>query len=583
MSRFRKLGVLGASAVFLAAGVWWLRFQGPAAGPAKSKGQGPVTFNRHVAPIIFKHCADCHRPGQAAPFSLLEYEQVRKHAQQIVEVTRNRTMPPWLPEPGVVDFLNARVLSASELEQIQRWVVEGGVEGDPSDLPPLPKWTEGWRLGEPDLVVQMPAPYVLSAEGKDVYRNFVIPVPGAVRRYVKAFEFRPGNAKIVHHAFVRFDRTNTSRQLDEEDAEPGFSGIHTPASAQSPEGNFSGWQPGKVPSQAEDMSWPLVPGVDLVLQLHMQPSGKPESIQSSVGFYFTPTPPQKILSKIRLTSFDIDIPPGAKAHAVTDSYKLPVDVQLFGILPHAHYLGKRMEATATLPDGSKRTLLLIPEWNFNWQGDYRYTSPVFLPEGSTVSMQFSYDNSADNPRNPHNPPRRVRYGLQSTDEMAELWLQVGLRDESARLTFARDYQEKVAKDVIAYNNFLLGTNPNDAKAHLEIGKSMLILRRDADAQLHLQKSLELQSTDEPHYFLGLMFRRQGKLLEAREAFENALRRNAQSAKAHGNLGLVLMEMGQLDRAEVSFKTALQLDPNDSIAFESLREIAKAREGNTKRR
>lgn len=573
-SRGTVLGVVGAALVMGGLAYWQAARRNPL--PRAEAAARSLTFTRDIAPIFFKHCADCHRPGQAAPFSLLQYADAKKHAQDIVEVTKQRIMPPWLPEPGFGDFENPRVLSEREIASIEQWVAQGAIEGAPSDLPPAPKWTEGWHLGPPDLVVEMAQAYELPAEGGDIYRNFVVPVPVQTGRFVKAFEFRPGNPKVVHHAFIRFDQTPTSRRLDEKDPAPGFSGIHAPLTALTPEGHFSSWQPGKIPA-VRDITWTLNPGADLVLQLHMQPSGKPEAVRASVGFYFAAKPSPKILDKIHLTSFEIDIPAGATHYAVRDSYVLPVDVELLGVLPHAHYLGKRLEGTATLPNGATRPLLLIRDWNFNWQGDYRYARPILLPKGTRLAMEFTYDNSANNPRNPNTPPQRVRYGLQSTDEMAELWLQVAFRSEQEKLTFARDYQFKVARDVIAYNRFALANNPGDADAHLALGKALITLRKDSEAETHLRSAIRLKpDADEATYFLGLMYRRQGKLAEARRAFEETLRINPQNAKAHGNLGIVLLEQRDLNGAETSLKKALELNPNDSIAFDTLREIEQIR-------
>ncbi len=181
--------------------------------------------------MIFKNCAVCHRPEQAAPFSLITYLEVKKHARQIAEATARRYMPPWLPEPGYVEYSNQRQLTAEEIGILRQWVSEGAVEGDLSLLPPLPKWTEGWQLGQPDLVVPMPWAYTVPAEGKDVYRNFVFPIPNGSSRYVRALEFLPGNTRVVHHAFITVDESRQSRRLAEREIPPGFDGMKLPQSA----------------------------------------------------------------------------------------------------------------------------------------------------------------------------------------------------------------------------------------------------------------------------------------------------------------------------------------------------------------
>jgi len=538
----------------------------------------PPTFTRDIAPIIFQNCSTCHRPGQSAPFNLLNYQDVKKHMKEIAEVTARRYMPPWLPEPGYGDFAGARLLSAQQIGAIQQWVAEGGVEGNPGELPALPKWNEGWQLGDPDLVVTMPQRYSLPAEGKDVYRNFVVPVPLAARRYVKAVEFRPGNPKIVHHAFIRLDRTRESRQRDARDPEPGFSGIHAPPTAQPPPGHFLSWQPGKRVSREPDgLPWLLETNTDLVLQLHLKPTGKPEEIQSSVGFYFTNHPPTNTPIKIWLVSYDIDIPAGEADYVLKDSYTLPVDVQVLAVLPHTHYLGKECQGYATLPDGTRQWLLRIRQWDFNWQGDYRYDKPVFLPKGTSVTMEYTYDNSTNNVRNPNQPPQRVRYGPRSSDEMGELWFQVIARNSNDLARISRDCNDRLIRDEIAYNEFLLRVDPRDAAAHTELGRLKLIRGQSSDATGHFQTALEIKpSADQPHYYLGLLFRQQRKLAEARVEFETALRLNPDNFKAHGNLGVICAEQGEAALAETHFRSALRINPDDSLAQGCLNELLKAK-------
>ena len=537
---------------------------------------GTLTFNRDIAPIIFKECSLCHRPTQAGPFDLLSYADVRKHAREIVEVTAKRIMPPWLPEPGYGQFQEQRRLSEEQIGRIQAWVAGGAAEGNAVDLPPLPKWPEGWQLGEPDLVVTMSEPYTLAAEGQDVYRNFVIPIPLAAPRHVTAVEFRPGNSRIVHHAFIRLDHTRASRQWDARDSEIGFSGIHAPPTAQPPVGFFLSWQPGKrVSKEANGLSWLLATNTDLVLQLHLRPTGKPETIQSSVGFYFTDQAPTKAPAKIWLLSYDLDIPAGEPNYVLKDSYALPVDLEVLAVLPHAHYLGRELRSYAILPDGSRQWLLRIKQWDFNWQGDYRYAKPVFLPKGTTIYMEFSYDNSTNNVRNPQQPPRRVRYGLQSTDEMGELWFQVLAGSTTDLTVLTRGNNQRLLRDAIAYHEHRLRNNPRDVEAHTELGRLKLVRSQPAEAMKHLRRALAIKpDSDEPHYYLGLIFRQQNKLAEARSEFEAALRLNPENFRAHGNLGVLLAERGNLALAESHFRTALRINPDDALAREWLDELAK---------
>ena len=540
---------------------------------------GTVTFAKDVAPIIFQHCAPCHRPGQSAPFSLLSYEGVRKKGKLIGKVTESRYMPPWLPEHGYGQFAGERWLSMDEIGLIKQWLAEGAVEGKATDLPPVPKWPEEWGLGQPDLIVTLPSDYQLAPDGKDVYRNFLVPIPTTERRYVKAVEFHPGNNKVVHHAFIEVDATRQSRHLADQASPPGFDGMQLPESVQMPGGQMLGWQPGKPPYVSPDgLSWVLEPNSDLVLQLHLHPSGKPEPVRSAIGFYFTDKPPTNTAIRINLQRYSIDIPAGAKDYSIENRYLLPVDVDLLRILPHTHYLGKELQGYAILPGGAKKWLILIKNWDFNWQGDYRYAEPVFLPKGTTLVMHFTYDNSADNIHNPSQPPRRVKYGLQTTDEMGELWFQVLPRNAADREKLAKDHFVKLAQDAVERNQLLLQTNPQDAEAQLRLGSAFYVLGRTTEALDLLRAATQLRPDDNTvHYQLGSIYLRQNRLDEAKKEFETVLRLKPDDFQASGSLGSVLLRQGNLDQAEFYFENTLRINPEDPIARANLARVRKAKE------
>jgi hypothetical protein len=393
------------------------------AGRGASAPQAPPSFASDVAPILFRACAPCHRPDGPAPFSVLTYAEAAPHAAKIAAAVAARRMPPWLPEHGVVDFANERRLTAAEIALLQRWARAGAPEGDSAKMPPAPSFPDGWQLGTPDLVVRLPD-YVVPERGRDLYRNLVAPIPVTEPRYVRAVEIRPGNAHVVHHARMMVDTTASSREMDARDSLPGFDGMDLSSNAAIPDGFFIGWTPGKVPARGpDDMAWRLVPGTDLVLQLHLRPRGHPEVVHPQVGFYFATRPPARTPTLIMLGSKAIDIPPGMPDYVVADSFRLPVDVSALDVYPHAHYLATEMQGFARLPDGRVRWLLHIKDWDFNWQDEYRYRTPIILPEGSTVIMRYTYDNSTGNPQNPNHPPRRVTYGPNSTDEMCDFVLQ----------------------------------------------------------------------------------------------------------------------------------------------------------------
>jgi hypothetical protein len=566
---------LRAIAVFLS-----LAFVMASIGARSAPGDSAtVTFARDVAPIIFQRCAGCHRPGQAAPFSLLTYEDLKKRAKLIDEVVGKRYMPPWLPEDGPHRFLDDRRLNVEEIRIIQTWIKQGTEEGSAAQLPPFPKWTEGWKLGKPDLVVQLPEPYTLAAEGKDVYRNFVFSIPTSERKFVRGVEFLPGNAKVIHHAFINVDPTPVSRRRALKENPPGFDGMMLPETAIMPGGQFLGWQPGKNPYFSPDgLGWVLQTNTDLVLQLHMHPSGKPETVQPSIGFFFTTQPPTNSAFRINLNPLIIDIPAGKSDYTIEDSYKLPIDVTLLGISPHAHYLGKHLEGRATFPDGRVEELLDIPNWDFNWQGDYRYSAPVFLPRDTTLSMRFTFDNSSDNPRNPGNPPKRVKYGLQTTDEMGELWFVVLPRSARERAALGQDFYKHLAQRTIDYNEYVLKENPKDAEAHTRAGRARLFLGDVQAAMQHYHAAVAANPEyDRGWYELGFAYLHQNQPGEAKKAFEKVVMLNPDDYEARGSLGTIYMQQGNLQQAERFFREALSINPSDRVARGNLEALQKARQ------
>lgn len=555
--------LLGAVATFIA-----LR-KSPAKAPA-NYAAGEITYGRHVAPIIHRSCAGCHREGQPAPFPLLTYADVKKHARDIQAVVQNGYMPPWPPVGGHGRFLGDRSLPAEEIGLLNQWIEEGAAEGNPAEHPAAPQWSTDWQLGPPDLVVTMPQAYSVWAEGRDIYRNFVVPVPLTAPRYVRAIEFRPGNARVVHHTLIKVDSSGESRRRDAVDVEPGFPGMIVPTET----GHFLGWQPGRGPTQAPNgMPWQIKPGSDLVLQMHLSPSGKTESVQPSVAFYFTDQPPAKTPFRILLTSVRMDMPAGVANYPVEDSYNLPVDVHLHAILPHAHYLGKEVHAWATLPDGRTETLIQIRNWDFNWQSDYQYANPVFLPKGTRLAMRFIYDNSTNNVRNPSHPPRPARYGPESTDEMAELWLQVVPRNPQELSALQRDYESKARQRFFEGNVFLANRNPPDREAMSTLGVILLTQGNMAEAERYLTQAVSLDDKNtRAFYGLGLLHRRLNRLPQARQAFERAIALDPANYQAHANLGYVCLGLSDPGAAEAHFARALQLNSGDPLALEGLREL-----------
>lgn len=527
---------------------------------------GPLTFTRDIAPIIHQHCSGCHRPDQSAPFSLLTYPDLAKRLRDIADVTVRRSMPPWPLQPGHGDFAGDRRLSAEVLGTLQKWIREGGVEGDPKDLPPMPRWDSQWQLGKPDLVVEAP-PFTLDAEGSDLYHNFVVPIPINTLRHVRGVEFRPGNGRVVHHAFVQVDESHRSRRLAARQSPPGFDGMESLESAVMPGGQLLGFQPGKVPSFSPDgLAWDLRPGTDLVLQVHMNRTGRREVVQPSVAFYFTDQAPTNRCYRLKLAALNLDIPAGVNRYQIRQAYTLPVDVRVLRISAHAHYLGKDLKGYAILPSGLQEDLIRIPDWDFKWQGDYGYAHPVRLPKGSVLTLDYTYDNSAGNPRNPSSPPRRIRWGLESKDEMGELTLQLLPDNEQDWSILATDFSRhhrEVSRDFFQVR---LESDPQDALAQRRLGRILAFEGRMEEAVPHLIEAVRLDSkSDEPHSDLGNIYLRQGRLTDAFEEFRSVVRLNPEDGEAFGSLGFIALRSGKTKIAQAFLERALQLNPADATA------------------
>ena len=387
----------------------------------KSPADSQVTYNRHIAPILLANCAECHRSGEVAPFSLLTYDDAAKRSEWIADVTADRLMPPWKAEQGHGHFLGARRLSQRQVDLIAAWHEAGAPQGDAANLPVTPEFASGWRLGEPDLVLEATHDFPVPADGPDVFQHYWVPIDIPEDKVIVGYEFRPGNPLVVHHAILFLDSFQGSRKLDAATPEPGWT------SSGSIDASISGllgvWTPGFTPRYFPGgAGMPVSKGTDLVVQLHLSPSGKPETDRSRVGLYFADKPVPVTMSRnpLVLGSVAIDVPPGEKRHRVSMSAELPAEVTLFSLFPHMHKIAKEMKVTATLPSGEEQSLIWIKDWNFYWQDAYVYSDPLVLPAGTKLDLEAYYDNSAENPFNPSTPPKPVRFGNNSSDEMCFL-------------------------------------------------------------------------------------------------------------------------------------------------------------------
>ena len=561
----------------------------PAAAEGRSKAASPapdpppVTFTQDVAPILFAHCTVCHHGGGLAPFSLRTYANARPWARAIRQAVLSRSMPPWKPTPGYGGpFTGERGLTPGESGIIERWVDSGAVRGDPADLPPDPAVPVDWPLGAPDLIVTMPEAYVLKAEGPDEYRNFVAPIPVTTPKYVRAFQFRP-RSRAVHHARLLLDRSGSARRLARVDPDPGYDD-RLAGDAEFPEGHLLAWAPGRIPAfTPDDLAWRLEPGTDLVMQLHLPAIGVPEPIRAQVGLYFSATPPARTPAVLLLGDKTIDIPAGDRRHVVEDEYRLPVDVEALAVYPHAHFLGRDLQAFATLPDGSRRWLVRIADWDFDWQDEYRFADPVPLPRGTWLHLRYVYDNSAGNPQNPSHPPRRVRYGRQSTDEMAELVVQVVTRTRADHRALTEDFARKANAVDVAGAEKRAGDEPGDLRAHHELAVYYLEAGRLDEAAARFERTLRLDPRFAPaHYNLGLIHAERRQLDEAAGRFRQAIASDPAHAGAHTGLGVTLQAMGRPDAAVDHYRRAVAIEPeladahhNLAVALQALGRVGEA--------
>jgi tetratricopeptide (TPR) repeat protein/mono/diheme cytochrome c family protein len=602
----RSSQVLTTGMAFFALAIALVLQGHPAPKPQSSAANEQVTFNRDIAPILFRYCAGCHRPGEAGPFPLVTYKDAKSHARQIAAVTQSKIMPPWLPEPGEFKFADEFRLSNKQIESIAKWVEGGVLEGAASDLPPSPNFVEGWQIGKPDLIIKAEKPYLLPAKGTDQYWNFIFRSPVNQTRWLKAMEIRPGDKHLVHHANVLVDRMQSARQ-QESSPGAGFAGmeIKIESEAFDPDSHFLFWKPGTVPyTEPEGMALRLDAGTDLVLNIHLQPSGKPEWIQPTLGLYFTDRPATRFPMLLQLENDQkLDIPPGEKNFIVTDEFTLPSDAALLAIYPHAHYVGRNLEAFAKFPDGTKKSLIHIPQWNLNWQAVYRYASPVKLPAGTVISMRYSYDNSDENALNPNDPPKRVVGGNSSTDEMAHLWLQVLPRTSPG----GKDDPRRVLQEALARHN--VEKNPADFEAHYNLAAMLQARGEVAEAMKQYELALRLRPENatvnnafaaanmaaghperairyleaalrsRPDYFdaqynLGMALAMREDFEGAVEHFRAAVRINPQDSNAEANLGGALAETGNWKEARTHLERALAIDPNNALARENLEQVKR---------
>jgi hypothetical protein len=431
---------------------------GLAAGAASAQSARPAqnapTFSKDVAPILYKHCTTCHRPGEIAPMSLLTFEQARPWARAIRDNVRNGVMPPWHADAAHGKWSNDRSLTQQEKDALVRWVDAGAPEGNKSDLPTAPEYVAGWTIGKPDLVVTMEKEYSVPAQGEIPYQYFEMQTNLTEDKWVQALEVRPGNREVVHHILVYARSPQTTRR------EPAFR-------MQNPPGPFSPQQMKEMeaakanPELAQKLrqesnrrgnliaqiapgtnatvfspgsAMLLQPGTVLTFQVHYTTKGKAATDRSSIGLKFANEAPARPVYATAMMNPRFMIPAGAASHPVEARMEFLEDVTIYSLAPHTHLRGKTWEYTLTYPDGRSETILSVPRYDFNWQTDYVFATPLRVPKGATLKSVAHYDNSKENKANP-DATQPVYWGDQTWEEMQYTGIMYSI-DKEARSTTA---------------------------------------------------------------------------------------------------------------------------------------------------
>ena len=390
-----------------------------------------ATYHRDIAPILAANCVECHQTNGIAPFPLETYEESNRWADMLAYVTEERLMPPWRPNPDHGRFRDERFLSERQIGLFAAWAENDAAEGAVAEQSAEVVLPDGdWRMGTPDLVLTMTEPFNVPATGEDVYRYFVIPSNMTEDRTLVGLDFKPGDPAVVHHSNIFVDYSGDARKRDAEDPEPGFSVFGTGEfmsydNTDQKGFGIGGWAPGADPySLPQDTGMYLFGGGDIVVEIHYHLNGKATTDQSSVALYFADGETAEYVDGVLIGTQDLNIPADVPAYERHFWMDVPVGMKLLDIMPHMHYLGKQARVVATLPDGTERSLIKIDDWDLRWQNIYALREPLYLPPGSRIDAWFTYDNSDDNPDNPHVPPRPTKWGWKTDEEMAEIWMTV---------------------------------------------------------------------------------------------------------------------------------------------------------------
>ncbi len=389
--------------------------------------EGQLTFTKDIAPIFYKNCLSCHRQGEIAPMSLASYKEIRPWARAIREKVLTREMPPWHADPKYGQWANDRRMSQKEIDTVVAWIDAGAKEGDPKNLPAMPKFASGWQIGEPDAIYYMPEEFTVPAEGAVPYQYFVVDPKFTEDRYITALEARAGDLSVVHHAviYVRDPRrAPSSRRLD------------------LGEGILGALSPGQTPFLADPGTAKLIrAGSQLVIQMHYTPNGKETKDRSYVGIKFAKGPVDKLVTSTGAFNVRFAIPPNAQNYEIRADYTFEEDGEIVSLMPHMHVRGKDYLYRAIYPDGREEVLLSVPNYDFNWQVYYYPEKPLRMPKGTRIECIAHYDNSTKNSLNP-DPNKEVRFGEQTWDEMMNGFFDIVTQNRPAKPDAGTSAQKK---------------------------------------------------------------------------------------------------------------------------------------------
>ncbi len=581
----RTAAVWALVALLVAAGLLVTKRPTPVRAAMGAGVSAPVTWRQQVAPLVYARCTGCHHTGGSGPFDLTTYTAAKRWGPQIADVVASRYMPPWLPAESVgpkpVQLQGDRHLREDEIDLLTAWVKAGMPEGTgPAPAPPV--YHAGWELGPPDLILEMPAAVTEPASGSDLFVNFIVPATVTGTRWVRAMEIQPGVGQLVHHANLIVDRTASLRAAHPADWQRGVPGMDLQIDAGDtfdPDSHFLFWKPDSTALvEPPGMPWRLDPGNDLILNMHLKPTGKPEAVRARIGLYFTPQPATAHPMLLQLEADSaVRIPAGDPNFVVTDELRLPVAVDVLGLYPHAHYLCRRMEAWATLPDGEKQPLILIKDWDIDRQSVYRLTAPLRLPAGSVLHMRYVYDNSAANVHNPHSPPVAVHAGNRATDEMSHFWLQVlPLPDGPPLPHGSKNTRDPRYALEGAWMEHVLQRSPTDPIALYNLGALRQMEGRPREAAAYFRQLLAAKP-GEPRALtsLGSALEAAGDEAGARAEFEAALQVDPRNLDAAFDLARLSLRAGQNVEAEARFRKVLAVHPEDTEAADGLGEALLA--------